>query len=261
MSLKHAKKRTRPSGSGGKPKKKPNWFRYSNNSLNSLKGTRAFLITCDQGKERLAIKQATDVLLDLIEPDESLPICGEKDDDISQSISAEISSLTKGKAKLKAIDSGGKGLIFLRLSKEVDVDPVTISTNLIRNLQASKKANTTCCSRFIPLQYIVAVKSDDFPRLVQTFLKERLTGFKSKNYTYAIQFKKRFAETMNREETISLVGSELEKFANDNRIKLAANLKKPDISILVEVFKSIVGLSIVENMASLCKFNVRTAVL
>lgn len=112
----------------------------TNPPIENMKG---FLMTCDSGKEKLAIQELKNIVEALSPAPEATP----NTDDISKQIEAEIATIRKQKL-LKTVETGCRGVIFVRLNTTLrDINPCEIVVRLF----ASKERQSRHIARLIPV--------------------------------------------------------------------------------------------------------------
>lgn len=141
------------------------------------------------------------------------------------------------------------------------IDPVEIVKKLVHQIESSGEERSTVISRVVPIQHICNAMLPDLKALMSTMFSKYLASKKEspEKLTFAIEFKRRYNDTLKRDDVIETIGDLVTESCKSKNIELRANLSSPDVCILIEVCKSVVGVSIMEQFASLHKLNIKTA--
>lgn len=131
----------------------------ANPPIENMKG---FMLTCDSGKEKLAIQELKNIVEALAPAADPTAPSGE---DISKQIEAEIATMKKQKL-MKTVETGCRGVIFVRLYTSVrDIDP----REVVLKLFASKARQSRHIAKLIP---VLGTCNANNPKQIEKLLSE-----------------------------------------------------------------------------------------
>lgn len=173
----------------------------------------------------------------------------ESDDDILNQLSDAIDKTkkeTKAKTHIfKSVDTGTPGRGFIR----ADIpDFHELLMTIINDLATSKVKRTRHVNRIIPVEKVCRAKMEDIMNAAgelfdRHFLKEASS--------FAIQFNRKCNKEIEREDVIK----QLAELVNLKNMKNKVNLKTPDKTIIVEVFKGLCLIAVAPDYIKLKKYN------
>jgi tRNA acetyltransferase TAN1 len=136
-------------------------------------------------------------------------------------------------------------MIFVKIPSEKS--PTTYTQHLIDYIQ-KQRLIIRYIQRVIPLELTCAANLTDIQKYVQPWIDLHFNSHFKDSCTFAILYKALHHQKLKREEVISLLAS----IINPSH---QVNLKQPDKLILIQVFKNIFGISILEHYYLLKKYN------
>jgi len=148
----------------------------------------------------------------------------------------------KPKKIFQVYDSGCAGLVFIRVMND-NIDLFEFAEKIFQSLP-EKSHKCRYLMRMIPIQNVCPATTSDLIKNMTNLIN---TSFK-KNDTYCIRIKKRNNTVLPEKENII---KDIGALIPYNK----ADLKNPDLIIIVEVIKSVVCLSIVRNASKWKNFN------
>lgn len=245
-------------GNGGSSKKK---FRVGGFIEPNSSGIYA---TCARGKEQQCRKELMNLFSEKIEQFYDLDNLKDLDDDekdtpvisIEDQIKNEINGLQDNKNSkkefLKPIDLGCECLIFIKTRRPVE--PATFVERICKESSESNVKNTRYTQKLSPITFSVSPSLDEIKKLATKVLEPHFHQDKStqKAYKFAIQVSKRNFSTLEKPVIIKTVA---ECVGRDHGHSV--DLKKYDKLILIECFKTNVGMSVVNNYDEYDKFNLQ----
>lgn len=252
-------------GGGGKRKRGGHWGRRPvAGSLNHLKGGTGFLVTTDQGRERQAAHAAIDRFTEYAdrmyprlegdaEPESAAAAAAAASAssslDASELVARELRELKAAKARLHIVDMGSKGLTFIRVSEaDTAIDSVGLVRQFIHDLLDKTEPQMRHCIRVMPMQHICNASLVDLVNMLTPVLEEALKTM-GEEQTFAIRVKRRSCG-LSRDDVVKAVAG---------LVPRKADLKNPDLAIVIECIRSMIGVCVVRNFAELGNFNVRLA--
>ena len=129
-------------------------------------------------------------------------------------------------------------------------DPITLVTNVFAD--ARKKSSNAPSSRFvtrmIPIQATCYASAEELDLTTKSLLHKYLPATAQ---SFAVAIKKRHCDNLSRDQIIRIVASQVVATIPNCKVKL----DDPDVTILVEICRTLCGVSVVENCASFKKFN------
>ncbi|KAK0469580.1 uncharacterized protein EV420DRAFT_43639 [Desarmillaria tabescens] len=235
-------------------------------------------VSCVKGKEKQTVGELYD-LFDSLASD-LWPLEGEKkdddsddDDDIGDAslsleaqISNEISAMKRPRHEQRfancqtntpcgsafrsvPIFPNTKLILVVFISCKPPVDPVRLVETHIRNVQKTGFMRTRYCHRFVPVSGSCVTNIPEIQALCRSTFEPFFARDPERKYSYKIELRIRNHTSLSRPTIIQSI-------ADCMPVKHVVNLTNPDVFILVEVFKSVLGVAITQEYYSLHKFNV-----
>lgn len=220
-------------------------------NINTLRGKRAILVVTNRGRERLGTNEAIQILgLDEQSDDED-------EDDAKGDIQA---ALAKELEQARSKNTARYDLSMPCLSAiESHGDPVEIVSRLFSSVIAEGKARSTHVEKLIPLDRICYPSVESITTCATELLKDTFSP-ESPSQSFAVMAKIRG----NSSEAGSLSRTDVNNAiaALIDQKKHPVNLTEPDVVIVVEVVRSIAGISVVKgsDYRLFKKFNLRNLV-
>ncbi|RKP24630.1 hypothetical protein SYNPS1DRAFT_16893 [Syncephalis pseudoplumigaleata] len=234
-----------------------------------------FLITCTRGKEGRCVGEMYVLLNEYAEqlyPEASTdgqPAGEEHGGDaalsVEDEIAQELASLQQAKEKqtrlFTSLATQTECVVFIRTRPPVE--PVSMARTILQDFATTQQQRTRYTNRIVPITLTCRSQLDDIERMATTVLAPifhtedaaehpiKASGRRMGSmYGYfAIQPKIRNCDRVDRDELIKLIARVVGPHHK-------VDLTQPDRTIIVEVLKSICGMSVVENYNELKRFNV-----
>lgn len=130
-------------------------------------------------------------------------------------------------------------------------DPISTVRTIISDIDNDSNRSaprSRFVTRMIPIQATCFASSEELQLTCSEVLKRYMSRTTK---TFAIVFKKRHCNNLNRALVIKIVGETMSKLFPDCKVQL----DKPDSTILVEVCETLCGISVIENCQDYHKFN------
>ncbi|PIK49782.1 putative THUMP domain-containing protein 1 [Apostichopus japonicus] len=147
---------------------------------------------------------------------------------------------------------------------EVDVDSVMINddpSNMVHHVLTKMKEQGKCKSkhiqRILPVSMTCRASLTQIEKAIKPLLEPFFHSDEAKDSTFAILFKARNNNQVQRGEVITVVANAV---TSGSKCKHSVDLDDPDYSILVEVVCNVCCLSVLRDYNSLKKYNVRAIV-
>uniref|UniRef100_A0A8D8G385 THUMP domain-containing protein 1 homolog n=1 Tax=Culex pipiens TaxID=7175 RepID=A0A8D8G385_CULPI len=221
-------------------------------------GQRGFMVTCNMRERdctrdafRLLNEYADDLYGKVGESKEQPAEEGAAEEDEEEDISvqvqkqAEAAKSEKKKFRFESVDTGAKNVCFITTVLE---DPTELALKILRDAAETKKQKSRYILRLMPIEVVTKANLKDImdgagKLFDRYFLKEPKT--------FAIIFNRRFNNGLDRESTINALAEMISAKNRGNK----ANLKHPELAVIVEVIKGLTLISVVPQFSELRKYN------
>ncbi|TFK93951.1 hypothetical protein K466DRAFT_536924 [Polyporus arcularius HHB13444] len=218
-------------------------------------------VTCVKGKEKQTVGELYDLFESLANDLWPAESSGDKDgedgsdeddgcaDDIEKQIAKEVSSMKRPRKETRFANCQTNTPCVVFISCKPPVDPVKLVTTHVQNVVNTGVTNTRYSQRMTPVSGSCVANISEIQALCQRVVKPVFTADPEKKYSYKIELRIRNHNTLTREKLIP----ELAKCVPEGH---TVSLDNPELFILVEIFKSVCGISVVRDYYKLQKFNV-----
>ncbi|XP_028977967.1 THUMP domain-containing protein 1 isoform X2 [Esox lucius] len=224
-------------------------------------GMQGILITCNMN-ERKCTAEAFNLLNEYAdqlygpenEPEESGSE-EDEDEDVEAALKKEVKQLKASSGKRErrflALDSGANNVIFI---KTKNLDPDKLVHHILSDLHLTKKKKSRVILRMLPVSGTCKAFQEDMDKYLSVFLEP---WFKVPNHgTYQIAFKARNSSHNKREDIIKTLAGLVGKMNPKNKVDLTT----PELTIIVEVIKSVCCVSVVRDYMLYRKYNLQEVV-
>ncbi|XP_011168314.1 THUMP domain-containing protein 1 homolog [Solenopsis invicta] len=202
----------------------------------------------DMNKE--SVPSTTNVLAKK-EVDKLLENCDAEDEDISTALEKEIDELrTESKMplfsrKFQEVDTGVKNMIFIASTLP---NPLELVMKIVTKLDTTKEQCTRYLLRLLPIEVVCKAYMDNIKTKASELFEKY---FAQEPKTFSIVFNHRSNNSIKRDEIIEDLAEIILKKNPGNK----ADLKNPDIAVIVEVIRNICLLSIAPKYYKFKKYN------
>ncbi|KAI7857201.1 hypothetical protein BDC45DRAFT_544348 [Circinella umbellata] len=148
--------------------------------------------------------------------------------------------------RFQAVDSACSGLIFFRF--RINTKPTDFVTKLIDQKDKIDQTKLKYCSRFTPIDYICPATTDRMTKCFERLKEQELDPIKT-DTKIAIVTEIRNNISLKKPDIIQLIAPMIPK----DHFKV--DLTKPDLVILVTIFKSVCGMSVLRDYYPRKKYN------
>uniref|UniRef100_A0A2M4CIS3 THUMP domain-containing protein n=1 Tax=Anopheles darlingi TaxID=43151 RepID=A0A2M4CIS3_ANODA len=249
-------------GNNGQRKGKPGKRNFYNKSTARFMqpGQRGFLVTCN-GRLHDCIRDSYRILneyADLLygaapSPNEAEPAANEKsvddeseEEDISVTLQKEAAAAgIKKPMRFQNVDSGATNCLFIRTTLK---EPTALAHKVLQDLSTTRKAKSRFILRMVPIEAVCRANLKDIIDTVGS-LSDR--HFLKEPKTYAIIYNHRLNNELPRDDVIR----ELADLISSKNAGNKANLKNPELAVIVEVIKGLCCIGIVPEYYTLRKYN------
>ncbi|KAG7451308.1 uncharacterized protein BT62DRAFT_961061 [Guyanagaster necrorhizus] len=218
-------------------------------------------VSCVKGKEKQTVGELYD-LFDSLASD-LWPLAGDENDLHSDSddgtgaaslsleaqISNEISAMKRPRHEQRFTNCQTNTPCVVFISCKPPVDPVRLVETHIRNVQKTGFMRTRYCHRFVPVSGSCVTNIPEIQALSRSTFEPFFARDPERKYSYKIELRIRNHTSLSRPTVIQTIAD----CVPEGHV---VNLSNPDVFILVEVFKSVLGVAITQEYYSLHKFNV-----
>ncbi|KAL2086408.1 hypothetical protein ACEWY4_017467 [Coilia grayii] len=178
-----------------------------------------------------------------------------EDDDAEAALKKEVTqmreSTEKGRRRFQAVDSGANNVVFIRTQ---NLEPDQLVHHILQDLHATKKKKSRVILRMLPVSGTCKAFPEDMERYLSTYLEP---WFKEPaQATYQIAFKARNSSHNKRDDVIKALAALVGKLNPKNKV----DLTNPELTIIVEVIKSVCCVSVVRDYTLFRKFNLQEVV-
>ncbi|KAI0635768.1 hypothetical protein C8Q77DRAFT_1052984 [Trametes polyzona] len=218
-------------------------------------------VTCVKGKERQTVGELYDLfesLANQLWPVEDTEAAGtpqasdDEDggaDDLEKQIAKEVASMKRPRKETRFANCQTNTPCVVFISCKPPVDPVKLVTTHIQNVLTTGATQTRFSQRLTPVSASCVANIPEIKALCGRLVRAALEAEPEKKFTYKIELRIRNHNTLTRDKLIP----ELAQCVPEGH---TVSLDNPELFILVEVFKSVCGISVVKDYYKLHKFNV-----
>ncbi|XP_076839068.1 THUMP domain-containing protein 1 [Brachyhypopomus gauderio] len=257
--------------SGAQEEKKRSKKRYGGPRCKRLKGARELevgmrgvLVTCNMNERKCTweayslLNEYADELFGpekFADPEESHSEEEEeegKDEehDTEVALKKEVKQIKKfaQQRRFVALDSGANNVVFIRAH---DIDPEKLVHRILQDLRETKKKKSRVIMRMLPVSGTCRAFPDDMEKFLSSFLEP---WFKTPHHaSYQISYKARNNNHSNRDDVIKALAGLVGKMNPKNKV----DLTNPELTIIVEIIKTVCCVSVVRDYMLFRKYNLQ----
>lgn len=249
-----------------KPNKKWNNKTNAQRRNNELKDNiKGFLIMTDRNKEKNSIKDAYNILNDIIEEHFSSALIDEnnkkessdKSNQITDELEKEIQQLKTKKNYFSSFDTHCNGVVFIKIAKEYEekIDPITISTIVMNKVINCKEPLSKTITKFIPIELAIKAKFDIFkergPCLLQKYFIKPDEGEEQRKRSWKLEFRSRNNNSVSKDSYMNFVSEII------GREYYYVDYKNPEMTVLLEITNDLLCLSVLEKYQEYRCYNIQ----
>ncbi|KAI0710142.1 hypothetical protein C8Q76DRAFT_741272 [Earliella scabrosa] len=218
-------------------------------------------VTCVKGKEKQTVGELYDLFESLAnqlwptesegkeEADHSDEEEGGRADDLEKQIAKEVASMKRPRRETRFANCQTNTPCVVFISCKPPVDPVLLVTTHVQNIVNTGVTQTRYTQRLTPVSASCVANIPEIQSQLTRIIKETLSAEPERKFSYKIELRMRNHNTLKRDKLIP----ELAKCVPEGH---TVSLDNPELFILVEIFKSVCGISVVKDYYKLQKFNV-----
>lgn len=268
---------------GNSDKRKKQWMggrdgsqkrhKGSLSAASNAKGHGAVLVTCDKIRERQSVSDALNILNEAADryypPQEASKeetLVDGKGDSVQKKLQEEVKALQtqaekRQTGRFTALDTGVKGVVLIQF-KDNSVSPTALMSKILEEAETTKDFASRFIQKMIPLEKVGYSSVESIKELAAPMIKAHLDAFreeqrsagKDEDFEFAAEIKRRNCTNLNSMDVITA----LVELVGDQKTKV--NLTTPRSVLVVEVFRTTCGVSILTNFHRFKKYNVRLVV-
>ncbi|KNZ73892.1 hypothetical protein J132_09108, partial [Termitomyces sp. J132] len=215
-------------------------------------------VSCVKGKERQAVAECYD-LFDSVASElwpidtqvENVDSDSEDEDEdlpIETQIANEVNALKKPKQEPRFVNCQTNTTCVVFISCRPPVDPIQLVVKLVKDVQATGVVRSRCIHRLVPVSAQCGANLPEIQGLCRKVLDPFFSQHPGRKFSYKIELRVRNHSVISRPEFIQYIAQCVPEGHS-------VELTNPELFILVEVFKSVCGMSIVQDYYDLQKFN------
>ncbi|KYN28909.1 THUMP domain-containing protein 1 like protein [Trachymyrmex cornetzi] len=173
------------------------------------------------------------------------------DDDISVALEKEINELrtehemSLSSRKFQVVDTGVKNMIFITSTLP---NPLELVTKIVSKLNTTKEQCTRYLLRLLPIEVVCKAYMDNIKTKANELFEKY---FAQEPKTFSIVFNRRSNNNIKRDEIIEDLAEIILKKNPGNK----ADLKNPDIAVIVEVIRGLCLFSVAPHYYKFKKYN------
>ncbi|XP_014610823.1 PREDICTED: THUMP domain-containing protein 1 [Polistes canadensis] len=173
------------------------------------------------------------------------------EEDISTALSKEINQLKAESDKpialrrFQVVNTGVKNVVFIKTTLS---NPLKLVSNIIKELDRTKKQRSRFLLRLLPIEAVCKAYMNDIKSVASVIFEKY---FSQEPKTFSIVFNRHSNDSVHREEIINDLAEIIKKKNPGNR----ANLKNPELAVVVEVIRGLCLISIAPDYYKYRKYN------
>ncbi|XP_077381914.1 THUMP domain-containing protein 1 isoform X2 [Festucalex cinctus] len=177
---------------------------------------------------------------------------GYGEDDVEDALRREVAQMRAydgtQERRFQALESGANNIIFIRT---LNLEPDRLVHHILSDLHATKKKKTRVVLRMLPVMGTCRAFPEDMMGYLSNFLQP---WFKRPNRAiYQIAFKARNNNHLKRDDVLKAIANLVSKLNPKNKV----NLTEPDLTIILEVIKTVCCVSVVREYKRYKKYNLQ----
>ncbi|KAF5372786.1 hypothetical protein D9615_010112 [Tricholomella constricta] len=221
-------------------------------------------VSCVKGKERQTVAECYDLFdsvaseiwpVDDIGYGEADSESGNDEDNdfsIEDQIANEVSAMQRPKAEPRfgrvQVNCQTNTPCVVFISCKPPIDPVKLVVRLVKDVEATGVVRSRCIYRMVPVSGSCGANLPEIEALCRTILEPFFSQHPDKKFKYKVELRLRNHSVISRPVLINHIAQCVPEGHT-------VELTNPEMFILVEVFKSVCGISVVEDYYALQKFN------
>ncbi|XP_017756971.1 PREDICTED: THUMP domain-containing protein 1 [Eufriesea mexicana] len=175
----------------------------------------------------------------------------DNEDDISVALHKEINELKAEYSKpvnarrFQVVNTGVKNVVFIRSTL---TDPLELVTKIITDLYNTKQQRTRYLLRLLPIEVVCKANMNDIKSKADVMLEKY---FAQEPKTFSIVFNRHCNSNIHKDEVIEDLAEIINKKNPGNK----ADLKNPELAVIVEMIRGVCLMSVAPNYYKFKKYN------
>ncbi|XP_010536109.1 PREDICTED: THUMP domain-containing protein 1 homolog [Tarenaya hassleriana] len=208
----------------------------------------------DLGKQKNESEEEPPVKKQCLETNTSDDVKPEKTEEksIDKLIEAELQELgDKTKRRFMKLDPGCNGLVFIQMRRrDGDPKPKEIVQHMMTSAAATRKHMSRFILRVLPMEVSCYASEDEISRAIKPLVEEYFPVETDSPRKFAVLYGARANTGIDRMKIINTV-------AKSVPAPHKVDLSSPDITVVVEIVKTVCLIGVVEKYKELAKYNLR----
>lgn len=177
---------------------------------------------------------------------------GKEEKSVDQLIEAELEELgDKSKRRFLNLDSGCNGVVIVQMRKiDGDPSPNNIVQHMMTSIASTKKHMSRFILRMLPVQVSCYSSEEEISRAMKSIVEQYFPAETENPKKFAVLYEARANTGIDRMKIINSV-------AKSVPAPHKVDLSNPDLTISVEIIKTVCLIGVVEKYKELAKFNLR----
>ncbi|KAF5889822.1 cytochrome P450 3A30-like [Clarias magur] len=174
------------------------------------------------------------------------------EDDVEAALQKEVkqfhSSTESQQRRFTAVESGANNVLFIRTH---NIDPAQLVHSILQDLYSTRRLKSRVILRMLPVCGSCKAFPEDMLKFLNSFLQP---WFLSPNQaSYQICFKARNNNNSKRDDVIKSIAGLVNQLNPNNKV----DLTDPELSIIIEVIKSVCCVSVIRDYKQFRKYNLQ----
>ncbi|KAG6919182.1 hypothetical protein DXG01_008480 [Tephrocybe rancida] len=216
-------------------------------------------VSCIKGKERQTVAECYDLfdsvaseLWPMESDEDNMESDAVDDEDNDLSIEAqivnEVNAMKKSQKEPRFVNCQTNTTCVVFISCKPPVNPVQLVLKLVKDVQTTGIVRSRCIHRLVPVTASCGANLPEIQGLCRKVLESFFSEHPGRKFNYKIELRLRNHSVISRPDLIQHIAQCVPEGHT-------VELTDPEVFILVEVFKSVCGISVVQNYYDLQKFN------
>ncbi|EOY32769.1 THUMP domain-containing protein 1 isoform 1 [Theobroma cacao] len=175
-----------------------------------------------------------------------------KEKSIDKLIEAELKELgDKSKRRFINLDSGCNGVVFVQMrKKEGDPGPKDIAQHMMTSAASTRKHMSRFILRVLPVEVACYASEEEITRAIKPLIAQYFPVETQNPWKFAVLYEARANSGIDR---MKIINSVAKSIPAPHKV----DLSNPDMTIVVEIIKTVCLIGVVEKYKELAKFNLR----
>ena len=228
--------------------------------LEDLKETMTgFLIFTDKNKEKNSIKDAYNILNEVIEELYPNLFKEEKKNEEEKTnidkLDSELNKIKNTKKFFYNFNTHCKGVVFIKVDKEYKniIYPKECIIHIFNKIKEDKESISKFITKFLPIEIAMQAKIELFKEKGKEIILNFFNNINSENKkSWKIEFRCRNNNSIYKNDYLNFI------FGLIDKDKFYVDYKKPDYTILIEITNNLLCLSILEKYSEYKNYNIQS---